>query len=201
MAMVDNVVFDVGRVLIDLQYGAFFDLLQSRGASIASVEDFIDRADLHRYEHGEMSSAEFLERVNGLLSEPLPPAELAAAWNDLFSPIQEMLDLAALLKAHCGVYLLSNTSELHWEHLARTFAFDRICHDRLASYQVGAMKPDPEIFSAACQHFGLRPERTVFIDDLEKNVRGAQACGWYGVWHREIAATKAELQQLTGLSL
>ena len=201
MTKVTDVVFDVGRVLIDFSYARFFNRLQSRGCRIAGAEDLVRAVELERYELGEISSAEFLGNINGLLEEPLPEAELIAAWNDLFTPIRGMLRLAGALKSHFGVYLLSNTSELHWQHLETAFGLDKICHDRLASYEVGVMKPAPEIFSAACHRFDLRPETTVFIDDLEANVKGAQDCGWQGVWHRDISETKAELQRLIGVKL
>jgi HAD superfamily hydrolase (TIGR01509 family) len=201
MAQVTDVVFDVGRVLIDFSYARFFRLLQSRGCRITGVEEFTEHVDLNRYEHGELSNAEFLDRVNALLTEPLPSVVLIAAWKDLFTPIREMLQLAGALKPHCGVYLLSNTSELHWQHLETAFGLGKICHDRLASYEVGVMKPAPGIFSAACHRFDLRPETTVFIDDLEANVNGAIACGWHGVWHRDVVTTRSQLIRLTGVSL
>lgn len=200
MAVVSDVVFDVGRVLINFSYDRFAAKLRQQGAVCDGPEDFLRHVDLIGYEHGELSSDEFLAQINALLKEPLPPAELAAAWNDLFSPIDEMLALAGRLKQHCGVYLLSNTSELHWQHIQALFGLDMICHDLLASYEVGAMKPAPEIFAAACSRFDLRPETTVFIDDLEENVKGAIACGWHGIWHRSADATRQQLQRLTGLS-
>lgn len=201
MALVSDVVFDVGRVLIDFSYDNFTEKLRQQGAVCDSPEDFIAHVNLIGYEHGEISSEEFLRQVNSLLRDRLPIAELTAAWNNLFSPIREMLAVAGRLKEYCGVYLLSNTSELHWHYLQDAFGLDKICHDRLASYEVGAMKPTPEIFFAACSRFDLQPETTVFVDDLESNVRGAVACGWHGVWHKEIAATKLELQRLTGVPL
>jgi HAD superfamily hydrolase (TIGR01509 family) len=63
------------------------------------------------------------------------------------------------------------------------------------------MKPAPEIFTAACKRFDLQPEITVFVDDLQDNVKGAIACGWQGVWHRDVASTKTDLQRLTGVTL
>lgn len=199
MAIVTDVVFDVGRVLIDFSYDRFAAKLRQQGAVCDGPEDFLEHVDLIGYEHGELSTDDFLRQVNSLLKEPLPLAELAAAWNDLFTPIREMLEVAGRLKQHCGVYLLSNTSELHWQYMQDAFGLDKICHDRLASFEVGAMKPTPQIFAAACSRFDLRPETAVFIDDLEENVKGAIACGWHGIWHRSIASSKAELQRLTGI--
>ena len=201
MAKINDVVFDVGRVLIDFSYARFLNLLKSRGCPIASVEEFVEKVDLVGYEHGEISSAEFLSRINGLLADPLPEVELVAGWNDLFTPVGEMLQLAGTLKQHCGVYLLSNTSEIHWQYLETAFGLGKICHDRLASFEVGVMKPAPEIFSVASHRFDLQPAKTVFIDDLEINVQGAQACGWHGIWHRGVAETRAQLRQMTGLDL
>ena len=201
MALVSDVVFDVGRVLIDFSYDQFAATLRRQGAVCDGPEDFLAHVNLIGYEHGEIRSDEFLHQVNALLKKPLPVAELTAAWNNLFSPIREMLAVAGMLKQHCGVYLLSNTSELHWQYLQDAFGLDKICHDRLASYEVGAMKPAPEIFAAACSRFDLHPETTVFIDDMEANVKGAIACGWHGLWHRSIAESKTELQRLTGVEL
>ncbi|NOY12719.1 MAG: HAD-IA family hydrolase [Deltaproteobacteria bacterium] len=201
MPIVTDVVFDVGRVLIDFSYTRFITTLRQQGAECCGIEEFLERVDLIGYEHGEVSSREFLEQVNGLLKERLPEAELIAAWNDLFTPIRAMLQLAGALKSHCGVYLLSNTSELHWRHIQQAYGLDKICHDRLASYEVGVMKPAPEIFAAACGRFDLCPETSVFVDDLEDNVRAAVACGWHGIWHRSFAVTRAELELLTGVAL
>jgi len=198
---VTDVVFDVGRVLIDFSYDRFAAKLRQHGADCAGAEDFLRHVDLIGYEHGRISSQEFLRQINALLKEALPDAELIAAWNDLFTPIREMLALAGRLMPHCGVYLLSNTSELHWQHIRVAFGLDNICHDRLASYEVGAMKPAPEIFAAACQRFDLRPETTVFIDDLEANAQGAIACGWQAIWHQSVASTRAQLRQLIGIEL
>jgi len=201
MAQVSDVVFDVGRVLIDFSYDQFAETLRKHGADCNGPEDFLEHVNLIGYEHGEISSDDFLRQVNALLKDAMPLDELKAAWNNLFSPIREMLAVAGQLKQHCGVYLLSNTSELHWQYLQDAFGLDKVCHDLLASYEVGVMKPAPAIFSAACSRFDLHPETTVFIDDLEDNVQGAMACGWHGIWHRSIESSKAELQRLTGVEL
>jgi HAD superfamily hydrolase (TIGR01509 family) len=201
MAQISDVVFDVGRVLIDFSYDNFAETLRQHGAVCNGPEDFLAHVDLIAYEHGEISTETFLQQINALLQEPMPLTDLKDAWNNLFTPIRDMLAVAGMLKKHCGVYLLSNTSGLHWQYLQDTFGLDKICHDRLASFEVGAMKPTAAIFSAACSPFDLHPETTVFIDDREDNVRGAMACGWYGIWHRDVETSKAELQRLTGVML
>ena len=196
MKVVNNVVFDVGRVLIDFSYDDFFATLRNRGGQIDNEADFSEKVGLIPYEHGEISSSDFFERINSLLVDPLSVVELKNAWNNLFTPIDDMLTFAGELKVCCGVFLLSNTSELHWQYLQQTFNLNAICHDLLASYEVGVMKPDPEIFRAAERRFGLEPETTIFIDDKRENVEGALACGWQGMWHRDKIVSMATLQQI-----
>jgi putative hydrolase of the HAD superfamily len=195
---IKNVVFDVGRVLIDFCYVDFFNLLRQRGAEIVDEEDFSAQVGLIGYECGEISNSEFLNRVNELMNDPLPDDQLVAAWNSLFTSVPAMLNFAKGLKAYCRVYLLSNTSALHWEYLQQQFSLHQYCHDLLASYQVGYMKPAAEIFTAAAEQFNIDPEATVFVDDKQENVAGALACGWNGIWHRDRMETTNRLRELTG---
>lgn len=198
-ATVKNVVFDVGRVLIDFNYVDFFTLLNLHGAEISTEADFVTRVGLLEYEKGKLTSAHFLGRLQSLLRCPLPEEELEAAWIGLFSPVPAMLELATELKSVCGVFLLSNTSELHWQHLQSAYALNECCHDLLASYEIGALKPEPGIYRAVEKRFDLVPATTLFIDDRQENVAGAQACGWQGHWHRDRKETIAKLKQLSGL--
>lgn len=201
MQQVTDVVFDVGRVLIDFTYERLVGVLQRQGATVSTVDEFTEKVDLIPYEHGRITDQQFLKNLNGLLEDPLPEAELAAAWKDLFTPIDEMLALAEKLKSEFGVYLMSNTSNMHWLHLLETYRLPDICHGYLASYEVGAMKPDPKIFTIACERFGLVPQQTVFIDDMRANIDGAIACGWQGVHHQGIAETKRQLAEVLGTAI
>lgn len=190
------IVFDVGRVLIDFSYDDFFDWLTSRGAEIRDVADFVERTELLAYEHGRISDHAFLDNLNRLLQQPADKEVLVAHWLDLFTPVDEMLQLAGQLQANYGIYLLSNTSALHWQHVVPRFRLEAISHGLLASYEIGAMKPDPAIFRAAEQHFELTPQTTVFIDDIAENADGARRCGWQGIHHKNSQDTRQQLLKL-----
>lgn len=193
---ITDIVFDVGRVLVDFSYDDFFAWLATRGARFDGVAGFVEKTGLLAYEQGRLTDDQFLARLNGLLNNPVDQPTLIGRWLDLFEPIEDMLQLAGQLKAHYGVYLLSNTSALHWQHIVPRFRLDAICHDLLASFEVGAMKPDPAIFRAAEQRFGLKAESTVFIDDIATNAEGARQCGWRGIHHRNSQTTRRQLQAL-----
>lgn len=193
---ISTIVFDVGRVLIDFSYDHFFTWLADHGARIHNVEHFVEQTDLPAYEHGRIGNENFLDRLNALLDEPVDHAILTAKWLDLFSPIEDMLQLAEQLKTRYGVYLLSNTSALHWQHIVPRYRLDAISHGLLASFEVGAMKPDPAIFHAAEQRFELKPKTTVFIDDIVENAEGARRCGWQSIHHKNSHTTRQHLQTL-----
>ncbi len=198
MPAIDAVVFDLGKVLIDYGYDGFFKLLNSRGGSFSSEADFVSKVDLIAYEHGHYDDAEFLRRVNSCLEDPLPAATLVAAWKDLFSPVMSMLAFAKGLKPRCRVYVLSNTSAIHWAHLQATYRLADVCHDLFASFEVGCMKPAKGIFTIAERRFDLVPQTTLFVDDRQENVAGAIACGWQGIWHRDETETRKMIQDLVG---
>lgn len=201
MKKITDIVFDVGRVLVDFRYDPLFRYLHAHGAQFTSVDDFAEKVDLRAYECGLISNDEFIDKVCSLLTEKVDRSELISHWVELFEQIDEMLDLAAYLKTDFGVYLLSNTSALHWDYLKSTYKLDGLGTDLLASFEVGAMKPDQKIFKEAEKRFDLVPDQTLFIDDIEANTEGARACGWHGLHHVRIDRTKKEMETLLMRSL
>ncbi len=197
MSKIKNIVFDVGRVILDFSHEKFFLNLQAQGSTYNSVvDDLIEELKLLEFEHGRISNQDFIQMVNQRLSPPLAENIIAECWYDIFHPLPEMISLAQDLKKTKKVYLLSNTNNLHWHHMIEKYDFNKLAHDILASCEVGAMKPDPKIYKAAEKKFGLIAEETVFIDDIEINITGAKAVGWKGIVHRSYAVTKKELDQL-----
>ena len=69
-------------------------------------------------------------------------------------------------------------------------------HGAIASFRVGAVKPSAAIYREAERRFDLDPAATVFIDDLERNVAGAQACGWTAIHHLSPLETRRSLRAL-----
>jgi putative hydrolase of the HAD superfamily len=44
------------------------------------------------------------------------------------------------------------------------------------------LKPDPRAYHVVCDALGLAPQACVFVDDQERNIKGAIACGLPTVW-------------------
>ena len=195
MSEITSIVFDVGNVLVDVRYGGLLDFFHAHGLRYDDRAHLVDLLRLEPYERGEISDEEFLTHVGGLFVDPADPAELRRQWLDVFAAVPEMMGLAAALQARCEVYLLSNTSPLHWRHVCREFGLERLGHGLLTSYDAGCRKPDAEIYRAAESAFGLTPAATVFIDDIEENAAAARARGWHAITHTGVGSTRRALRE------
>ncbi len=181
------ILFDLGGVLYDIDYrktqAAFAALAAQTGADPVTFSKAKQDPIFDAFETGHASPAEFRRRLQQLLS--LPEGDAAAdaaidhAWNAiLIGPMPGRAELLARLKARHRLALLSNTNELHW-HIVRPqiepFAphFEQI----FASCEVGLRKPDTAFYLHALERLGWSAADTLFIDDIEANVRGARAAG------------------------
>jgi HAD superfamily hydrolase (TIGR01509 family) len=191
----DAVVFDVGHVLVDTDYGPWLALLAAHGAEFASMDAFCDAVDLDAHEAGAVAGEPFLWRIQEQVRRPIPRARLVAEWNAMYRPVPPLLEAARRLRDTHRVYVLSNMGEVHWAHLVALLDLPGIAHDALASWMVRCMKPSPAIYAHAERRFALVPERTVFVDDRPGNVAAARARGWRALRHVDPAGTLAALAQ------
>ena len=80
-----------------------------------------------------------------------------------------------------NVYYLSNYSAFSVAANPDVLNFIPYMDGGVFSFEVKAVKPEPEIYRCLCEKFGLKPEECLFTDDVPANVKGAQACGFQGI--------------------
>jgi len=192
-----NIVFDVGWVLVRLNYRPLLGLLQAHGAQLADRDAVMRGIRLEDHETGRLSGEGLLERLRALTrTQSASLEELRTKWLDMFEPDPAMIELAHRLSEDYRVFLLSNIGDLHWAHLAREYRLHAIGHGALPSYVAGVMKPHPAIYAEAERRFALEPSATVFIDDRADNIATARTRGWQGITHQGYPDTLARLQSL-----
>jgi len=190
-----NIVFDIGWVLVRLNYRPLLDFLQAHGAQLADRDAVMTRIRLEDHETGQLPGHGLLERLRELtVSQAASLEELRIRWLDMFELEAAMVELAHRLSERYRVFLLSNIGDLHWAHLAREYRLHSIGHGALPSYVAGVMKPHAGIYAEAERRFALEPAATVFIDDRSENVASARSRGWHGIVHQDYRATLARLQ-------
>ncbi|MBP3892481.1 MAG: HAD family phosphatase [Atopobiaceae bacterium] len=183
MAAIKNVVFDMGGVLMDWN---------PEKISLALCPDSEDAALLREAvfesrEWGWVDAGAIVPETVAWTAKLKLPERLhdladvfALRWFEEFDPLPAMGDLVRELKAEgYGVYLLSNAGTTFEEYRSRIPAIDAFDGILVSCYE-HVVKPDAAIYQLFCERYGLRPEDCLFVDDMRRNVVGAQRIGMQG---------------------
>ncbi len=188
------VIFDLGKVLLDFDYGRVARRMAGRcSVPQDKILTALDQSSLlHRFETGQMSKESFYQEVQRLTGCTAAFDEFAGAFGDIFTGIPEMIAWQARLKA-AGVptFIFSNTNEIAVAHIQRTFPFFTGFEGHVYSYQHGAMKPAESIYEVVEKITRTEPARIFYIDDRVENVGTAIRRGWQAVVHTSPETTLA----------
>jgi len=201
---VKAVVFDLGKVLVDFDYGiAARRLAEQSSAPADAIRAVIDQSPLlFRYERAGITSEQFFEEVRRQISFRSSFDEFAAAFADIFTEIPEMTRLHAELRARgLPTFVLSNTNAIAISHVRRNFPFFAHFSGYVFSYEHAVLKPEPRIYEIVEEQSGCRGAELLFIDDNSKNVEGAAQRGWNVICHQSPSATIAASAGLVGNGL
>ena len=183
---IKNIVFDLGGVLVDLDFKAAINGLQKAG--FANVKEQLQTLHqggiFQKFELGEMSADEFRSAIRENSTVELTDEEVDKLWNAMLLEIpREKLELILDLRGKYMVYLLSNTNSIHWDYVCknafnyRGFRVKDYFEETFLSYEMHLAKPDKAIFEKVLQDANLLPEETLFIDDSEANCKAAEEVG------------------------
>ena len=183
---IKNIVFDLGGVLVDLDFKAAINGLQKAG--FANVKEQLQTLHqggiFQKFELGEMSADEFRTAIRENSTVELTDEEVDNLWNAMLLEIpREKLELILDLRGKYMVYLLSNTNSIHWDYVCknafnyRGFRVNDYFEETFLSYEMHLVKPDKAIFEKVLQDANLLPEETLFIDDSEANCKAAEEVG------------------------
>ena len=137
-------------------------------------------AYMNDYECGLLDDAAFHRCVERALDAPLPFDEFKAAWNGIFlDPIHETMRMAEALcvRKDLKLGILSNNNALHWSTLRPILPVVEKFEHVFLSHEIGLKKPSPEAFHHALKTMSVRAERTLFVDDLDDNIKAAERIG------------------------
>ena len=183
---IKNIVFDLGGVLVDLDFKGAINGLQKAG--FANVKEQLQTLHqggiFQKFELGEMSADEFRTAIRENSTVELTDEEVDNLWNAMLLEIpREKLELILDLRGKYMVYLLSNTNSIHWDYVCknafnyRGFRVKDYFEETFLSYEMHLAKPDKAIFEKVLQDANLLPEETLFIDDSEANCKAAEEVG------------------------
>lgn len=177
--MIENLIFDLGGVFIDIDRDEAVARFQALG--LTSAETFLDpyeqRGIFLEVEDGRLTAATFHRALEALVGHPLEHGAVLHAWLGFVKSVNvELLRFIETLRSQYKVFLLSNTNP-YIQEWADSSAFSTdgkpISHyfDRMyRSYEIGCTKPAPAIFEFLLRDSGIRPSASLFIDDGPANL-------------------------------
>jgi FMN phosphatase YigB (HAD superfamily) len=180
------VVFDLGKVLLDFDYGKSARALAARSKlTFEQVEKLINHSPLlYRYETGLMSRAEFYGEVRAATGYDGSIEEFGEIFADIFEPIPLMIELqAALRRRGIQTFIFSNTNDLAIGHIRARYPFFGGFDGYVLSYEHGAMKPSAKLYEVVESETGRGGGEIIYLDDRAENVAAGTARGWRAILH------------------
>ncbi len=192
------VVFDLGKVLVDFDYSIAARKVAARSSKAPEdLHMFLSSSPfLVEYESGRLTRKQFFDAVREAVGFHGDITEFGKFFAEIFSPIEPMIALHAELRRRgLPTYIFSNTNDLAVEHVRRDFPFFGHFDGYILSYEVGAMKPQPQIYEALEKMSGRRGAEIVYIDDRLENVQAGSARGWRTILHETPEKTRAAVEK------
>ncbi|HEX4647042.1 MAG TPA: HAD family phosphatase [Verrucomicrobiae bacterium] len=195
------IVFDLGKVLVDFDYGIAARKIAARGnISALEAQKLLDHSPLlFRYETGLITREQFFAEVRAAAGFRGNIEEFSMFFADIFEPITPMVEIhSSLRKKGFPTFIFSNTNELAIGHIRRRFPFFSSFDGYILSYEHGAMKPESRLYEIVERATGRRASNILYLDDRAENVEAGAARGWQVILQETPEKTKAALKK-TGL--
>jgi putative hydrolase of the HAD superfamily len=167
--------FDLGGVIVDLG-----DPVDAIGLEMSDAEfwqRWLSSPLVRGFETGNLSAEQFIAQFGAELGfdDDADFGRRLRRWQlPVFTGAESFL---RSLNGRAEIALLSNTNEIHWQHvLSQTDVFSTFSRLFL-SFETGNAKPHAAAFEDVVAHFDCDASEIVFLDDNADNVRAAQAVG------------------------
>jgi len=208
--MLKAVLFDLGDTLqhykvenwddvVSQINGDLYNHMAQEGQRLPPLDEFMEFVSTtmraHREDMNRTNRSHKLQEVLELFFKDQQMHDLRAAdymqpWYNRLTELtycpDDVKPTLELLKSRgLKLGLVSNTgwtSDIHDPDLAR-FGLKDLLDCRIYSCEVGWEKPAPQIFHAALDCLGVKPEEAVMVGDfLRYDVAGAHGVGMKGIW-------------------
>ena len=207
MAATKNIIFDLGGVLLDIDYQKTISAFENLGLKDFETMFSQFKADelFERLETGHIIEADFYTAIKQRTEIPLTNEQIEGAWNALILNFRvDSLVFLENLSANYQLYMLSNTNSIHLKYFKTLFTtqtgkptLDAYFIKALYSNEIGLRKPNEDIFEFILQEENLSAAETLFIDDTLMNIETAQKLGFKT--HHLLPTERIELLEIDSI--
>ncbi len=200
MRLIRIVLFDLGNVILYIDFGAFW-----RDLGFIQTEETTPFTDGYKsltlkYETGYISTDEYLNGLRTVFKNKFTAAQLEDAFSCIIQqPVEGITDIVKRVSAGNQTALVSNTNEIHYKLCLKKFEGLKSFQKNYLSYQLKIMKPAPGFYDAIIKDQGIFPSQMLFIDDIAENVEAAKSAGMQAILFRSTGELVTELKNLSVL--
>lgn len=195
---IKTIFFDLGNVLINFDHNLMWDqLAKICQTSQKNLQDIIEEKNLWKlYEKGLISIDEFISEIESSLHQKVSHQKFIEAASTIFFSNPSMLDiLKKLHKKNYELFLISNTCDIHFDYIKKTFDITSYFKNILLSYQLHLAKPEKAIFYHALSLTSSKPTECLYVDDLIQHIRSAQDLGIACHVFKDVKALKKAFKE------
>lgn len=200
--MIDTIIFDIGNVLAAFEWEQY---LIDRGYSNEIIQR-VGNATVSSALWKEIDRSVYMEELvkDFVANDPGVAEEIIDFLENSYGVVKEYgysKDLVKKLKAKgYKVYLLSNYGGHNYRYARDNFSFIEYVDGGLISYEVGYVKPEPEIYEAIINRYNIIPGEAVFLDDLPQNIEAAKQFGFNTILFNDLQQALDDMKEL-GITL
>ena len=185
MKNIDNIIFDLGNVILNIDYQNTIDAFEKIGVPDASI--FYSKSSqlniFNQLETGHISKQNFILEIQKFVPKA-SASQIINAWNSILQDLpNERLEILKNIKDKFSIFLLSNTNTIHIEKIIdklgkKKYAefynlFDKVYY----SHEIKLRKPNADIFKLVIKENCLSIKNTLFIDDSIQHIESAKKIG------------------------
>jgi glucose-1-phosphatase len=194
MTGITTVLFDLGRVLVNIDFNAFPRVLGIERNHTNHVDEKAIEQLAIQYETGRIGTEQFFGSMDEVFKGKYTREQLVNAWNAI---IQEensaIVPIVDAIQARYQTAILSNTSPTHFQKSRDSAAIVKRFSKFYLSFQIGASKPNLAVYQYVIRDLSVEPSSLLFIDDIPENVAAAQKCGMEGIVFQGAPRLEAEM--------
>ena len=199
--LIDAVIFDVGKVLLDFPWETYAEKLDLSPEAIDAIQKNVMNSKL--WSEFDRNNRPYEDIVGDFCR--ICPAykkeihEVVDTIDRCIEPFPYTAEWLSELKGKgYKLYVLSNWSEQTYNRLKSrgVMDFEKYMDGAVWSFRHHVIKPDKAIFDVLTKNYGLVPERSVFIDDISANIEGAKRCGFNAIQFKDYQDARAKLAAL-----
>jgi len=199
--MIKNIIFDIGRVLIDFDPDTYMKGFGFEPEKEALLRETVFGGSLWRdLDRGLKPIPQIREELVSLVS-PEYREDVLSVFDHANGTIRKreytIPWIRELQSGGFQTYYLSNYSLWLIELTRYALDFLPLMRNGLFSYEVGLLKPEPEISRAFLERCPeVLPDESIFFDDSAKNVEAACALGFHGIVFESQAQAMREMEDV-----